>query len=406
MATANEQVLDRTIRRTIGIERYKRSEVVRILHILEEADRDLRRQLADRLELIRVRGEDAGPVRTQRFQELIDGITEARQKVIAAMRNANRDGMVELGKDEIDWQQVMIQQTIPVNVSVGMPTYGDVYAAAVSRPFQGAVLSDWWRGVAKNERDRLSRAVRLGIVEGRTTDEIVRDVFGTETQGFRDGQLFKTRRDAEAVVRTALNHVQNKAKEMFYDENSDIIQGLRWTATLDGRTTPLCRSRDGEIYDVDSGPRPPAHFNCRSIMVPVFDGDKIVGRRPSVTDTRTRREREIDFRELAKDRAGEERWSDMDVRQRNRAIGKVRKEWASENIGTVPAATTYQTWLSGQSASFQDEVLGPTRGKLFRQGGLTLDRFVDDRSGRLYSLRELRRREYDAFVSAGVENAA
>ena len=90
-------------------------------------------------------------------------------------------------------------------------------------------------------------------------------------------------------------------------------------------------ARDGEVFPIDEGPRPPAHFNCRSVMVPVLDGEKVEGMRPAVT---------------------------------------------ADSIGTVPATTTYDEWLRQQPASFQDEVLGPGKAELFRKGE-TLDKFVD-----------------------------
>src|SRR3546814_6812910 len=37
--------------------------------------------------------------------------------------------------------------------------------------------------------------------------------------------------------------------------------------------------------------------------------------------------------------------------------------------GQVKGSLTYYEWLKTQSAQFQDSVLGPTRGKLFRDGG-------------------------------------
>jgi hypothetical protein len=57
--------------------------------------------------------------------------------------------------------------------------------------------------------------------------------------------------------------------------------------------------------------------------------------------------------------------------------------------------------LRGKPAEFQDEILGVTKGRLFREGGLTLDRFVDSK-GREYSLDELRKRDADAFEKAGL----
>jgi hypothetical protein len=69
--------------------------------------------------------------------------------------------------------------------------------------------------------------------------------------------------------------------------------------------------------------------------------------------------------------------------------------------GQVPEAETYQTWLKKKSAAFQDEILGPTRGKLFREG-LSLDRFVDQ-SGKEYTLKQLRSKDSTMFRKAGID---
>lgn len=57
--------------------------------------------------------------------------------------------------------------------------------------------------------------------------------------------------------------------------------------------------------------------------------------------------------------------------------------------------------LREKSAEFQDDVLGPTRGKLFREG-MTLDRFVDE-SGKEYTLKQLREKDSALFKRAGIE---
>jgi hypothetical protein len=69
--------------------------------------------------------------------------------------------------------------------------------------------------------------------------------------------------------------------------------------------------------------------------------------------------------------------------------------------GQVPEETTYSEWLMRQSAARQDDVLGPTRGKLLRQGGLTIDKFVNDK-GRTLTLKQLRQRAPKAFEAAGL----
>jgi hypothetical protein len=69
--------------------------------------------------------------------------------------------------------------------------------------------------------------------------------------------------------------------------------------------------------------------------------------------------------------------------------------------GEVPAETTYSEWIAKQSAARQDEVLGPTRGKLFRQGDLAIDRFTNDK-GVFLTLDELRARDAKAFERSGL----
>jgi hypothetical protein len=56
--------------------------------------------------------------------------------------------------------------------------------------------------------------------------------------------------------------------------------------------------------------------------------------------------------------------------------------------GPVDSRTTYGGFLKRQSKEFQDDVLGPRRGGLFRSGKVKIDQFVDD-MGRSLSLDEL-----------------
>lgn len=69
--------------------------------------------------------------------------------------------------------------------------------------------------------------------------------------------------------------------------------------------------------------------------------------------------------------------------------------------GQVPAETTYLEWLGKQPAGVQDEVLGPTRAKLYRDGKLPMDRMYGDK-GQWLSIDQLRARDAAAFKRAGM----
>src|SRR6185295_19061036 len=54
---------------------------------------------------------------------------------------------------------------------------------------------------------------------------------------------------------------------------SDFVEALEYAAVLDSSTTEICRELNGKVYRADSPEwdsiRPPNHFNCRSVLVPV-----------------------------------------------------------------------------------------------------------------------------------------
>jgi SPP1 gp7 family putative phage head morphogenesis protein len=250
------------------------------------------------------------------------------------------------------------------------------FAVGVNR---ASPLNNWFVNLTRNDRLFLNQAVMNGIAQRQSLSTIVNNVMG------RRGSLIATRKAAERLVKTAVNHTTNQAREVFWAENED-VDGLRWTAILDSRTSFICSSRDGLIFPVGAGPRPPAHPNCRSIMVPVIDGEAMLGNRPFVVDDQLGVTR---FRQTARSRVGQARWDKMTAVQRTAATNRARSAWAKENIGSAPVETTYQQFLRRQSAAFQDDILGPTRGALFRRGKLSLDAFVDE-SGTTITLEELR----------------
>jgi hypothetical protein len=61
-----------------------------------------------------------------------------------------------------------------------------------------------------------------------------------------------------------------------------------------------------------------------------------------------------------------------------RIVWKMRKYYWRPRVrlmrfNQMPADTTYGTWLKKQTDTLQDDVLGPTRGRLLREGKFTAD---------------------------------
>lgn len=68
-----------------------------------------------------------------------------------------------------------------------------------------------------------------------------------------------------------------------------------------------------------------------------------------------------------------------------------REKWLNENVGQVPAKTTYYEWLSTRSAATQDRVLGPERAELLRSGKLKAED-LHNKFGDPLTLAELRKK--------------
>jgi SPP1 gp7 family putative phage head morphogenesis protein len=355
MPTANEAIQQLQIRHAVGLQRYSAHVVREVIRILETSDREIVAKL-------RARGATLeGTFTSERFKTLLEAVREINQAAHTELANRLRPELRELAKYEAQFQAQLIQRAVPVAVDIVTPPAGLLNAVVTSKPFEGRLLREWVAELSAGKMKRLRDALRLGMVQGETVEQIVRRIAGTRANNYRDGILEISRRGARAMVQTATNHVANSAREEMFKANEDLIKKVQWVATLDTRTCPTCSALDGEVFDIDQGPRPPRHINCRCTTIPI---------------TKSWRELGIDLDEVPPGTR------------------------ASMN-GQVPSTMNYQSWLKSQSAEVQDEALGKTRGALFRRGGLTVDRFVDTRGNQL-TLDELRETESRAFKRANL----
>ena len=395
MADANQDYFDAAIRRQIGVRRYTAEQVSAMLALLEKSDRELVEKLRRRLGKIVAR-EGGVDFTSARLRDMLKEIREVRQEVITAARAQFRGGLLQFARDEADFERKLLELVIPVEISVAGALADTLRAVVTQQPFYGRLLNEWFDSLAQADQRAIVDAIQLGLAQGEDVDAIVRRVVGTRANRYSDGVLAMTRRNAEAVVRTAINHVSNGSREEIWAANEDIILALRWTSVLDGRTSAICRSRDGHLIRIGDKPlppgstplqpqdaRPPAHVSCRSIIVAVLDASGIAGTRPFVVENGV----EIDLREQAK--------------KDGISLSEARDRWSQRVIGTVPAATTYQEWLGRQSKTFQEDVLGVKKAKLFRTGKIKLDQFVD-RAGKELTLDQLRQKFPDVFRAAKI----
>jgi SPP1 gp7 family putative phage head morphogenesis protein len=155
--------------------------------------------------------------------------------------------------------------------------------ATITLP-NGEVLTKAFRGIATDQAERFSQVVRNGLLTGETTPSIAKRLVGQ----LQFGEQARTARQLAAaggeltavadnqimsLVRTSINQVANSASMAVYEANQDISKKYRYIATLDSRTSSICRALDNQEFPYGKGPTPPQHFGCRSTIVAVIDPD-------------------------------------------------------------------------------------------------------------------------------------
>lgn len=157
--------------------------------------------------------------------------------------------------------------------------------ATITLP-NGEVVQKAFRGIAVDQAERFNQVVRNGLLTGEPTPAIAKRLVGNLEFGETAKtvkQLVAAGGQATAVadnqiitlVRTSVNQVANAASQQVYEANQDITQRYRYVATLDTRTSSICRALDGREFEYGKGPTPPQHFNCRSTTVPVINYDAL-----------------------------------------------------------------------------------------------------------------------------------
>lgn len=342
---ASDALFDRQVRHRIALERYATSEVKRILRFINEMERTT----VDKVAVLRVRPDLTRGERSQ-LRALENFLRQLRliyAEGYAKVRDEAFKGFEDLAQFEAEFQTGSLARAMddlkhvsgtpgPAvaagAIEVQSPTVEQLAAVIEARPSQGKLLSAWFDDMESAHVARIEQALRIGFVEGDGLDKMRERIANVWTTN---------KRSADAVIRTSVTHIAAEVAQETYTSNPDIVTQVQWVSILDSRTSEICRARDGMHFPIESGPRPPAHINCRSTVIPIMEG--------------------VD----------------------------------------PPDRPTYAEWLRRQSAEEKKRILGASRYKLFTEGGLDLDRFVSN-DGDPLTLDEIRAADPGAFRRAGL----
>ena len=353
----------------LRVEQGMKETVLRLLRDLErQIERSMRAQSRNPLAV------RAGIPRTQRIERLRKRILrlsqEAYGNIDVVVKRELEQVVLALGDDT---QDILNQAVGFQAVTQGISTRRARSIAQLAEAM-GTPTREWWDAEARGIASRFVQQIRDGArADAATIDDLVARTIGTRRNKLRDGVAQVSRRQAQTIVATAMQSVTNETRYALYREHSDVIVGVQASNPLDSRTTEICMARAGQAWVLATGQpfpgsfepfpgNPPWHWNCRTVLVPIF---RSVGDLSKMRGGRGRGIR----RQL--ERAGAEKRAGLD--------------------GKPATGLSLRDVLKTRDDAFLREALGPSKFKLWKEGRIS-PRDLIDQQGRALSVAELRER--------------
>jgi len=333
---------DDAISHQISLLRFTAGERKKVLATLTQLQKDLRLLLLGDLT-------DFGKARVNR---LLKQANEAIAKSYGGIQT-------QIPFDSLAENEAAIaaRSLVGIGLDASLPSQTALSALVNGSLIEGAPSAAWWAKQSDDLSFKFASQVRQGAAANETVQQIVRRVIGSKKLGIT-GIMQVSRRDASALVHTSIQQVANDARLATFRANDDLVKGVRQVSTLDSHTTKICIAYSGGQWDLNGKPiggttlpfngGTPRHWNCRSVLVPIT----------------------FSYKELGLD------------------IPEVAAGTRASDLGQLPQTTTFESFLKRHDAKYLDNLLGPGRAKLYRDGKITLQQLVGG-TGRELTLKQL-----------------
>ena len=352
----NDSFIDLVIKRQVLLERLKSGQVADFAKEIKKVERLIKSTLSNL-------DDEINALPRYKLNTLLNELRADQGKLFKVATQAFLANLTDIAALYASQEVLDLKKSIDLRgTSLKAFTKKDIFSKVIKRPLStdGELLEPWLKNFTNKEIARTTNIIRMGHAQGKTNKELVTQLIGTKNRGYKNGVLEVTRRNASTVVRTSVQHVASAARQEVWEANKEVIDKYEFLATLDSKTSNICRTLDGQVFDFGKGPIPPLHPNCRSTTLPVLNS-------------------KYEFLSKGRTRSAED--------------------------GPTSAKTTYYDWLKRQNKSVQVQVLGKTRAELFINGGMSAERFARlqfDKNFEPLTLDEMRAIEPEAFKKAGL----
>jgi len=353
----NEKILDEIVGFAVDIQRYEATVQNEVLKQLKTLETKVLKELRE--------SEVADTLRKQTQQNRLKALLIKTKKTITDTYKEISNAQIQTLKEVAELSELQVISSI--NTSLGVvivnPSLSKTMINTIASDtlIEGAPTKEWWSRRNSQFQSRFEDTVRMGMMQGITTNQIVASLRGTKANRYKDGAFNSTFNGASALVRSSIQTVANTANVASFEQNKDLIKAIEWSSTFDNRTSEICMALDGLQWDMNYKPighnkifpGATAHWNCRSRQVPVTKS----------------------FAELGS----------------KRKFKKIPEGTRASMDGQVSGGKNYEEWLLGKSKAFQIEVLGVEKRKLWKAGKIGFNDLINQRGNPL-TLAEIKRK--------------
>ncbi len=199
----------------------------------------------------------------------LDDINKSINKLINAIASKERDAI------EKTMQKVYESSYHHAVYEAARMSGLDLQTGPIDEGALETILKKKWSGQNYSERvwnntqkvaDAIKEELMIGALTGKTEKEMTDSI---------NEQFLSGRNKARRLVRTESSYIHNEAHFQAYKDYG--IEEYRFVATLDLRTSQICRERDGSVYRVNDKKigvnAPPMHPWCRSTTIMNLDDE-------------------------------------------------------------------------------------------------------------------------------------
>jgi len=290
-------------------------------------------------------------------------IEKVLNEVYTDLGSAIEEKAVEVGQVTPELLHTIANQTLTIKFGEPHLDKKLVTSWFKSSQVEGLYFNEWLKKLKDSSVTRITKEARESIILNESLKGTAKRI---------ENAMNVSRRGAQGLAQNAIFQCHNYAEVEYYKENRDIIGQLRFTATLDRRTTPMCIQLDQKIFKFEEVPVPPLHWRCRSMLSPVFREEALENIKTARTALQDTEARTVKHRD-----------------------GTTSTKYEKLRVQTVPGKTTYSQWMQGlvtssnpKDIAFAQEVLGPTRFKLVSSGKLKVESLYYH--GKLRTIKELK----------------